>query len=88
MFTKFAVWLDSVLSPENIGRWLTSLGGRRFLLSLGAGATSSILVWYSKITPEIYRDVVLGTVGMFIAGTTFQKNVQIKTTGGPSSGGP
>lgn len=67
------------LTPEVLRDWLSSLGGRRFLLSLGAGVATTVLSWYAKITPEIYRDVVLGTVGMYIGGSTFQK---VKQTGG------
>lgn len=63
---------------DNVRRVIEVLGGRRFLLSLGAGVVSSILVWYGKISPEIYRDVVLGTVGIYIAGNTFQKT-RLKT---------
>lgn len=65
--------LTASITPAKLGQWLTSLGGRRFVLALGAGVVTSVLVWYGKITPEIYRDVVLGTVGMYIAGNTFQK---------------
>jgi predicted metal-binding transcription factor (methanogenesis marker protein 9) len=61
------------VSPENISRWLSALGGRRFWLSLGAGLCTTILAWYAKISPEVYRDVVLGTVGMYITGNTVQK---------------
>lgn len=60
-------------TPETIGRWLSSFGGRRFLLSLGAGMASSVLVWFEKISGEIYRDVVLATVAAYITGNTFQK---------------
>lgn len=69
------LWKEATksISPAVLGQWLVGLGGRRFFLALGAGVVSSVLVWYGKITPEIYRDVVLGTVGMYIAGNTFQK---------------
>lgn len=65
------IW--SYFTLENIRRIIEVLGGRRFLLSLGAGLVTSVLVWYAKITPEVYRDVILGTVGIYIAGNTFQK---------------
>jgi hypothetical protein len=74
-------WLNQSVSPENLAKWLAHLGGRRFILTLGAGVVTSILCWYGKITPEIYRDVIIGTVGLFIAGNTIQKNTQIKAAG-------
>lgn len=70
--------LLSSLTPAKLGEWMVGLGGRRFFLSLGAGVVTSVLVWYGKITPEIYRDVILGTVGIYIAGNTFQKTQTIK----------
>lgn len=56
-----------------VSRWLSALGGRRFILSGGAGVATSFLSWHDKISGEIYRDVILGTVGLYIAGNTFQK---------------
>lgn len=73
MLAKAINWVWITLTPENIQRWLAATGGRRFLLSLGAGVISSILVWYGKIDGSIYRDVVIGTVGLYIAGNTVQK---------------
>jgi predicted metal-binding transcription factor (methanogenesis marker protein 9) len=60
-------------TPENFRNWFSSFGGRRFILSLGAGVATTVLAWWSKITPEIYRDVILGTVGLYISGSTYQK---------------
>jgi hypothetical protein len=79
--TKLWAWVGQTFTLENIGRLLYSIGGRRFLLTLLVGAATTVLTWYGKITDSIYRDVILGTVGIFIGGTTFQKNTQIKTTG-------
>lgn len=73
---RIRAWWNS-LTPETIKLWVSALGGRRFLLSLGAGVVTTVLSWYAKITPEIYRDVVLGTVGLYIAGNTLQKNTLI-----------
>ena len=73
MLTNLKNLIITHFTLDNVRKVLEVLGGRRFLLSLGAGVVSSILVWYGKISPEIYRDVVLGTVGIYIAGNTFQK---------------
>lgn len=53
--------------------WIEEVGGRRFTMALGAGVATSVLVWFSKITPEVYQWTVLGTVGAYIAGNTVQK---------------
>lgn len=62
---------------------ISTLGGRRFMLSLGAGVVSSILVWYSKITPEIYRDVIIACVAVYIGGNTWQKTKAPNTDSRP-----
>lgn len=78
MFSRLINTLWVHVTPENINRAISVLGGRRFLLSLGSGIVTTLLVWYGKIDGNIYRDVVLGTVGIYIAGNTFQK---VKQTG-------
>lgn len=65
--------ISSYFTLDNLRKVIEALGGRRFILSCGAGVITSVLVWYAKITPEVYRDVILGTVGLYIAGNTFQK---------------
>ena len=52
---------------------LESVGGRRFVMAMGAGVTASLLVWFGKITPEVYQWIVLGTVAAYITGNTAQK---------------
>lgn len=53
----------------NIASW----GGRRFLLTVGCGIASTALVWFSKISDEVYATVIIATVGAYIAGNTVQK---------------
>ena len=48
-------------------------GGRRFIMAMGAGISCTVLVWYGKITPEVFQWTVLGTVAAYITGNTFQK---------------
>jgi hypothetical protein len=55
-----------------------TLGGRRFMLTLGCGMVCTVLVWHVKISDLVYRDIIIGTVAAYIVGNTAQKWAQIK----------
>jgi hypothetical protein len=61
-----------------------ALGGRRFFLCLGCGAVSTVLVWFAKISGSEYVTLVLGTVGVYTAGNTTQKAVEMNVTRMPA----
>jgi len=52
---------------------LTALGGRRFMLTVATQVSVTILVWFGKISDDVFSVLVLGTVGAYIAGNTVQK---------------
>ncbi len=54
---------------------LNTMGGRKFLATIGCGAVTSLLQYLGKLDPagSTYSLVVLGTVGVFIAGNVAQK---------------
>jgi hypothetical protein len=52
---------------------VSTLGGRRFLLTLGCGVMTTLLCWFAKITGEVYATVIIATVGGYITGNTWQK---------------
>lgn len=54
-------------------RAIDSSGGRRFVLTLGCGVVCTVLVWNAKIDGAVFRDIIIGTVGLYIAGNTYQK---------------
>ena len=59
---------------------IQTIGGRRFLLTVGSGIAASLLQWYGKLDPagSTYALVVIGTVGAFISGNVIENkhNVQ------------
>ena len=52
-------------------------GGRRFVLTLIAGAVASLLVWFDKVTSEAWAAVVIATVAAYITGNTYQKKTAV-----------
>lgn len=52
---------------------ITKWGGRRFLMTMGCGAVCTVLVWFAKIDGAIFRDIIIATVAVYIAGNTVQK---------------
>lgn len=54
---------------------LETVGGRKFLATIGCCAVTSLLQYTGKLDPagSTYSLVVLGTVGVFIAGNVVQK---------------
>ena len=55
-----------------------ALGGRRFLMTLGCGAVTSLLQWLGKLDPAgtTYAAVIIATVAAYIGGNTYQKKVE------------
>lgn len=52
---------------------IESFGGKRFILTLGCGIVTSVLVWFGKISDAVYATVIIATVGAYIAGETTEK---------------
>jgi len=52
---------------------INACGGRRFLMCIGNAAVCTVLVWHSKITPEVFGAIIIATVAAYITGNTAQK---------------
>ena len=61
--------LDRGEEPVNFER----IGGRRFLMTMGCAVINTALVWYGKISGEVYRDIIIATVAVYVAGNVTQK---------------
>lgn len=52
---------------------IDQLGGRKFIMVAVTGFSVCVLVWFGKISDGVFETVIIGTVGMFIAGNVVQK---------------
>lgn len=68
---------------------LQTLGGRRFLLCIGAGLATTLLQWYGKLDAAgmAYVAVIGATVGAFITGNVIENkhNVNAGVSDGAKS---
>lgn len=57
---------------------IDTTGGRRFIMAMGAGITTTALQWFGKLDPagSTYAMVVIGVVGLYVGGNTYQKTKQ------------
>jgi hypothetical protein len=51
----------------------TSVGGRRFALALLTLGSINVLLWFGRMTDILYRDVLVATVAVYVAGNVIQK---------------
>lgn len=50
-------------------------------MTVGCGIACTVLVWHAKISDSIFRDIIIATVAVYIAGNTYQK---VKGSTGPA----
>jgi hypothetical protein len=62
-----------VLSPEVFTAWREALGGRRFLMTMGAGAVHGAMLFLRLIDQNIYMTLTISTVAVYIGANTAQK---------------
>lgn len=57
-------------------------GGRRFLMAIGAGVSTTVLQWAGKLDPagSTYAMVIIATVAAYITGNTVQKRDESRRT--------
>jgi hypothetical protein len=48
------------------------LGGRRFVLAVLAILVTTALVAFGKVTPSVFENVTIWTVGAYIAGNSLE----------------
>jgi hypothetical protein len=66
--------------------WHDTAGGRRFIIASCTLLVCTLLVWFLKIPPDIFRDVVIATVATYIGGRTYESVKGSKDNGGTPTG--
>lgn len=61
---------DQAPAAEKAPSRMTS---RKFLLALVTLAAASLLLWFGRIEPLVWRDVVIATVGAYITANVTQR---------------
>lgn len=59
-------------------KWLDSVGGRKFALVLLVTLLCTVLVWFGKIDGNAFQLIMLGIVGVYVAGNVIQKRAEPK----------
>jgi hypothetical protein len=59
------------MTPE---RFWFIVGGRRFVLTVGAGLVHTLLLWAGKLSGEQFVMLTASTVAVYIGANTYQKS--------------
>lgn len=60
-------------APETIKAYREAIGGRRFIMVMGAGVVTSALVFCGKIDVGAYVTLQLATIGAYVAANTTER---------------
>lgn len=55
---------------------LAKFSSRKFILAMMALLTSTLLVWFAKISDGVYSAVMLATIGAYLTANVIQKQVE------------
>lgn len=58
---------------STVTKMYSSMGGQRYFLVLLTIALCTVLLWHGKLNSTDFATVILGTVGVYITGRTYQK---------------
>lgn len=68
------------MNPEIIRRWISALGGRRFLLTIGASGIHTLMfATTDRLSEQGYLTIFGATVGAYLISSTVQKVQEIRS---------
>lgn len=66
------------MTPQNFTAWREALGGRRFILSIGASIVNTGLFVAHILSEQGYLTTFAATIGAYLAVAGWQKHVEAK----------
>ena len=67
------------MTPQQVQAWREALGGRRFLMCMGAHFINTALFVWGPLDQSGYLTTFGGTVAAYLAVAGWQKHVEAKT---------
>jgi hypothetical protein len=67
------------VTAANVQAWREALGGRRFLMCMGAHFINTALFVWGPLSEQGYLTTFAGTVAAYLAVAGWQKHVEAKT---------
>lgn len=56
---------------------LLSFLDNRFVLCIGCGGVTSLLLWFGKMDSTAYAAIIIATVGAYVSGATIERAKEI-----------
>ena len=66
------------MTPQDLIGWRKALGGRRFLMFMGAHVINTALFVHGTLSEQGYLITFASTVGAYLAAAGWQKHVEAK----------
>lgn len=67
------------MKPDALQTWMSAAGGRRFLMTAGAGIVHTGLLIWKYISEQTYLTLTISTIAVYIGANTAQKIKEIKS---------
>ena len=61
------------ITPEKVNAWLAAVGGRRFIMTMGAGMVHGVMLVLGYMNEQTYMTLTISTVAVYIGANTTQK---------------
>lgn len=68
------------MTPATVQRWREAIGGRRFLMCMGAHGVNTTLFVVGLLSEQGYLTTFGLTVGSYLAATGWQKHIESRSS--------